>query len=241
MEDTIDNVVGNRHYDPLTLTETLILAVCTFPFSLMLLLSFPYTFILISIVGIWFLFYRSLRIHGVIILLPFIYLFINVNFSDALPGWQHMFLPKIVGSIGFYLLPYIPQSIPDLFLIITYFWAIFLSPIVGGEVLYWLARFRCWKSLAMTVFVAVIVAHAALAYGDRCVDSYNKVEAFRGRILPAAELFEHCGHPVYQELYRGPVGKTPHWVYTNGDHVIPLTVDENGMAEVHNNTYFFFD
>ncbi len=244
MEDVIQHPSINNHSSDdtmpsLTKWQIVLLILASMPLLIPFFLAIQLTFFMLPIAGLGCLFIPKARIHGIFILASFGYWFALI--PGAPHAWESLKLWKIIGGIGLFLLPYIPQSIPDLILILTYFWSMVLVPIVLMETVYWLSRKRCWKSLVTTLAILTVISAGALSYSNQCVDNFNKAEAFLGQTLPAKELFEKCGNPVYQELYRGPVGKQPHWVYTNGDFVVPVVIDENGIAEVHDSKYIFFD
>jgi hypothetical protein len=155
--------------------------------------------------------------------------------------WEDMNLTKVIGSAGLFLLQYIPSSTPDLPLILLFLWSIILAPFLMLEAFYWLIRYNRFYYAAALGIILFFGIYESVQFGDKTIASYEAVKELKGTSLPVEELYATCGKPLYLEYDRGPVNLKPHWIYTNGHHVISMTIDTNGIAAIYEHEYIFFD
>lgn len=211
------------------------------PFAVMVFFALQLMIVVLPAMGFWFLFFPKLRVHGLFILGTLAYLTLPNLFLEEPRMWEDFNYMRVVGSIGFILLPYIPEFLGTLIPLMVFLWATLLTPIAVCEWIYWTVRLKQWTLLAASVLLAGVVSYYAVQYGNQCIENYNKAKAFLGQTLPAEELFAQCGQPVYEAKNDGPWHFRPHWVYTNGHWAVPVQIDENGMATVYEREYIFFD
>lgn len=221
------------------LTYVLLLPVIV-PLSLTLLFAVPYTPILIAAAGLAFLFHRTTRPHGLIIWGSFAFLAVPLFVLGQTPHWEDWPYTRLMGSVAFMVLPWLPLSLPPAVPLFSYLWLVVLTPVVACEFAYWTARKRAWRMLAAGAFAAVLLSAYAIPAGNRTLANFERARGFMGRTLPAGELFQACGAPLCRIGNQGPLEARPHWIYTNGRQTIPVRI-ENGAATVFDRTYPFFD
>lgn len=188
--------------------------------------------------GLAMLAYSRTRIHGILFIAGIVYAFVGALLAQHGFYWLVVY-GEVLNGILLFSLPFIPLFISDLIPVLAFMWAIFLTPLLLFEILYWLWHSGSrWIQVLGIVLIAAISAPAVL-YCQHCRHNYQAIQSYQGKTMPAEELYALVGKPVYEAFHSGPMDLRPHYVYTDGDLIVPVTVDENGMATVHNRVCCF--
>ncbi|MGI6458112.1 MAG: hypothetical protein ACOX5R_21175 [bacterium] len=218
----------------------IILALCLVPFLLPILFAPPLGCFLLVLAGVFLTLESRTRVHGLILLSSITYTIIAVVLAMNKFFWLLAYA-KVLQGITFYLLYYIPPFVPVVPVVLLYYWSFILTPLFLAESVYWLWRSKSAVLMAGGIGIIILISISGTTYAFRCERNYKAVQVFVGQTLPAEELYEQAGHPIYEAYNDGPWDLRPHWVYSDGDSVIPMTVDAHGLATVHDRNYFFFD
>ncbi len=84
-------------------------------------------------------------------------------------------------------------------------------------------------SSAMTPFLNM--------HRQRCELNFENAKALMGQQISQDQLVDQCGPPAFFKR----TGDDSYGVYTNGDNLIYVQFQDNGMADISAHKYWLFD
>lgn len=235
-----ESMNGNISIKPKAAKNDWILYLLVIPFLIPAFFMPIYGLFAMATVGWAMMLEQKTRRHGAILFFSTIYVLIGTLLASNFKFFWLIAYGRVINGFGLFLLYYLPDSTPRLLLMLAYFWCALIAPFVFIETFYWL--WHCGKKyfFAGTILLISITGYF-LYYENQCKENFIALEAYQGQTLPAQDLWDRVGKPIYKTSHAGPMHLRPHWVYSNGDFAIPVTVDSSGMATVHEAKYIFFD